>query len=188
MKIDTPVLIEAVLFAADEPVPLNALAEGLELGELEVSAAIATLEKTYKGRGIVLQRVAGGFMIRTRPECWFAVERVLSKRVPVALSKGALETLAVIAYHQPVTRQDIEAVRGVNPESSIETLLEKGLIKEAGRKKTLGRPKLYVTTDEFMKKASLNSLSDLPPIAPPRRGMSNTPKGQELPMDDDRRG
>ncbi len=183
MNIDLPALIEAVLFASDEPVPLSTLAEGLDLGELEVSSAIAVLEKQYKGRGIVLQRVANGFMLRTRPQCWAAVERVLSKKVPVALSKGALETLAVIAYRQPVTRQDIEAARGVNPESSIDTLLEKGLIREAGRKKSLGRPKLYATTDEFMKKASLNSLADLPPLTPPHRGPSKAPRGQELPMD-----
>ena len=87
---------------------------------------------------------------------------MFTRKIPVALSKGALETLAVVAYCQPVTRRDIQSIRDVNPDASLETLLEKGLIKEVGRKKTIGRPKLYGTTDEFLKKASLNSLSDLP--------------------------
>lgn len=103
-------------------------------------------------------------MILTRPECSSFIERALSRKIAMSLSKGTLETLAVIAYRQPVTRQDIEAARGVNPEASLETLLEKGLIQEAGRKKTLGRPKLYKTTDDFLKKAGLNSLEDLPPL------------------------
>ena len=100
----------------------------------------------------------------TRAEYSEAIQKALSKRLSMSLSKGALETLAVIAYNQPVTRQEIESIRGVNPEASIETLMEKGLVREVGRKKTLGRPKLYGTTDEFLSKALLNSLDDLPPL------------------------
>ncbi len=182
MNIPIPALIEALLFASDEPLTLETLARVLDLGELEVLSGITALTRQYKERGIMLERVAGGFLIRTRPECSAIVQDALSKRGPSELSKGATETLAVIAYNQPVTRQDIEAVRGVNPESSIETLLEKGLIKEAGRKKSLGRPKLYATTREFLKKASLNSLEDLPPLTSNGKSSKEQPGKQELPL------
>ena len=159
-----PALLEAVLFAADEPVPVGKLAEALGVGEQEVLRAASELEKSCAERGITLERVAGGLMFATKPEYASVIEKVLSRKIPVSLSKGTLETLAIIAYRQPVTRQDIETARGVNPEASIETLLEKGLIREAGRKRSLGRPKLYETTEEFLIKAGLNSIKDLPPI------------------------
>lgn len=158
-------LIEAILFASDEPVPLAKLAEVLGVSEDEVLSAVSSLERECAGRGVALERVSGGFMFVTRPEYAGIIEKALSRKVPLSLSKGTMETLAVIAYKQPATRQDIEMARGVNPEASIETLLEKGLIREAGRKKTLGRPKLYVTTGEFLKKAGLDSLEDLPPLS-----------------------
>ena len=159
-----PALLEAILFAADEPVPVTRLAEALGVSEREVLKACDDLERSCSGRGVTLRRVAGSLMFATKPEYASLIEKVLSRKIPLSLSKGTLETLAIIAYKQPVTRQDIEAARGVNPEASIETLLEKGLIREAGRKKTLGRPKLYVTTDEFLAKTGLDSLKDLPPI------------------------
>lgn len=159
-----PVLLEAILFAADEPVPVARLAEALGTTPLEVLAAASELDKLYEGRGIMLERVAGGLILVTRPQYSEFIQSALSRKIAMSLSRGTMETLAVIAYRQPVTRQDIEAARGRNPEASLETLLEKGLIEEAGRKKTLGRPKLYRTTDEFLKKAGLNSLDDLPPL------------------------
>jgi segregation and condensation protein B len=162
--VNTAHLLEAILFSADEPVPVPRLAEALEVSEAEIQSAALALDALYKERGIMLERVAGGLMIVTRPEYADYIEKALSRKIAMSLSKGTMETLAVVAYRQPVTRQDIEAVRGVNPEASIETLLEKGLIQEAGRKKTLGRPKLYTTTDEFLKKAGLNSLDELPPL------------------------
>ncbi|HHY76436.1 MAG TPA: SMC-Scp complex subunit ScpB [Firmicutes bacterium] len=160
--VDIPALLEAILFSADEPVPVSRLAEAMGVTEREVLDAAHTLERLYENRGIMVERLAGGLIILTRPEYAEFIERALSRKVTMSLSKGTLETLAIIAYRQPVTRQDIEAARGVNPEASLETLLEKGLIEEAGRKKTLGRPKLYKTTDEFLKKAGLNSIEDLP--------------------------
>ncbi|MGE5580345.1 MAG: SMC-Scp complex subunit ScpB [Bacillota bacterium] len=162
-----PLLIEAILFSSDEPVSLSRLTEALETSESEILSAVASLERTYSDRGVALKRVSGGFMFVTRPEFADLIEKTLSKKVPLSLSKGTMETLAIVAYKQPVTRQDIESVRGVNPEASIETLLEKGLIREVGRKKTLGRPKLYGTTDEFLRKAGLNALTDLPPLDGP---------------------
>lgn len=161
-------LLEAILFASDEPVPLARLVEVLGgilgVGQADILSAAASLERQCADRGVMLERVAGGFALVTKPEHYEVIEKVLSRKVPLSLSKGTLETLAVVAYRQPATRQDIESARGVNPEASIETLLEKGLVREAGRKKTLGRPKLYVTTDEFLRKAGLHSLDDLPPL------------------------
>lgn len=159
-----PALLEAILFSADEPVSVARLAEAAGATPLEVVDAASTLDKLYEGRGIMLERVAGGLILVTRPEYSAFIQNALSRKIALSLSRGTLETLAVIAYRQPVTRQDIETARGKNPEASLETLLEKGLIEEAGRKKTLGRPKLYRTTDEFLKKAGLNSLDDLPPL------------------------
>ncbi len=162
MKLDA--LIEAILFCSDEPVPVAKLSDAFQVSTEAVEEAVTMLDKLYTGRGIYVQRVAGGLRIATRPEFGQFIKEAFSRKIPIPLSKGALETLAIIAYCQPVTRQDIQAVRGVNPEASLDTLLEKGLIRETGRKKTLGRPKLYGTTDEFLKKASLNSISDLPPL------------------------
>ncbi len=157
-------LLEAILFSSDEPVPLTKLVVALEITEERIMEAVSSLERDYADRGVTLKRVSGGFMFVTRPEYSAQIEKALSKKVPMSLSKGTMETLAIVAYKQPVTRQDIEASRGVNPEASIETLLEKGLIREVGRKKTLGRPKLYGTTDEFLRKSGLNSISDLPQL------------------------
>jgi segregation and condensation protein B len=165
--------IEAVLFASDEPISISKLALGLNTEEKNIELAVSCLEKDYENRAFQIQRVSGKLLLMTRPEYSHVISQVLSKRVTPSLSKGATETLAIIAYHQPVTRQDIETARGVNPEASIETLLEKGLIREAGRKKTLGRPKLYATTDEFLRKACLNSLQDLPPLSTEGNGDEN---------------
>jgi len=163
LKLDA--LIEAILFCSSEPVPASKLAQALDVSPEQVDGAISILDKLYSNRGIFIQRVAGGLRIATRPEYGQAIEQAFTKKIPVALSKGALETLAIVAYCQPVTRRDIQSIRGVNPEASLDTLIEKGLVREVGRKKAVGRPKLYGTTDEFLKKASLGSLSDLPPIS-----------------------
>lgn len=162
MKLDN--LIEAILFCSDEPVPHSKLARALEVSASQLDEAISSLDLLYAGRGIFIQRVAGGLRLATRPEYGKAIEQAFTNKIPVALSKGALETLAVVAYCQPVTRRDIQSIRGVNPEASLDTLMEKGLVKEVGRRRSLGRPILYGTGPEFLKKASLNSLSDLPPV------------------------
>lgn len=155
-------ILEALLFAADEPISSEKLSESLNVKRSDIEQGIGILEREYQGRSISVKRVDGGFIMVTRPEYKDVLREVLSKRAPSALSRGALETLAVVAYRQPVTKQDIEAIRGVSPDASLETLLERGLVREAGRKKTLGRPKLYATTSLFLQRASLNSLDDLP--------------------------
>jgi len=164
--VELDILVEAILFSSDEPVTPEQLSAGLGVSLGEVEHAVSILDTIYSARGIYIQRVAGGLRIATRPEVGKIISRAFERRIQVPLSRGALETLAVIAYCQPVTRQDIQAIRGVNPEASIDTLMEKGLIEEVGRKKTLGRPKLYGTTDEFLKKTSLDSIDDLPSLKP----------------------
>lgn len=161
MKLDA--LVEAILFCSNEPVPVGKLSDALQVSIEAVEEAVVTLDKLYSGREYTSRGLQVAFALQ--PNLNLArLSKKLSRKIPVPLSKGALETLAIIAYCQPVTRQDIQSIRGVNPEASLDTLLEKGLIRETGRKKTLGRPKLYGTTDEFLKKASLNSISDLPPL------------------------
>ena len=163
MKLDN--LIEAILFCSDEPVPCSKLIQALEISESQLDEAIASLDRQYAERGIFIQKIAGGLRLATKPEYGKVIEEAFTNKIPVLLSKGALETLAVVAYCQPVTRRDIQSIRGVNPEASLDTLMEKGLVKEVGRKKSLGRPKLYGTGPEFLKKTSLDSLSDLPPVS-----------------------
>ncbi len=160
-------IVEAIVFAAHEPVSVSRLSSGLGVKEQDILDALEALDRMHAERGVHIQRVAGGLVMRSKPEYARFITDVLSRKVWASLSKGALETLAVIAYRQPVTRQDIAQVRGVNPESSLETLLEKGLVREAGRKRTLGRPKLYATTTEFLKRAGLESLKQLPPLEKP---------------------
>lgn len=158
--------IEAVLFASSEPVSARRLAQALAVPEDVVVQAIQELQVRYEaGSGVVLKQVAGGYQLFTKPEYAPVVSRVISGK-RLTLSRGALETLAVIAYNQPITRSEIETLRGVNCQASLEVLLEKGLIEEVGRKKSLGRPILYGTTDEFLKVLGLSSLKDLPPLEP----------------------
>ena len=103
-------LLEAILFSSDEPVSLSKLVESLEVTEAEVLSAVASLEREYANRGVALKRVSGGFMFVTRPEYAAQIEKTLSKKVPLSLSKGTMETLAIVAYRQPVTRQDRKSV------------------------------------------------------------------------------
>ncbi len=169
-------LVEAILFCTDEPVLISKLMQVLDVTREQISEAIYLLDKFYEERGIYIQRVAGGLCLATKPEYGKVIERAFAKKIPVTLSKGAIETLAIIAYCQPVTRRDIQSIRNVNPEASLNTLIEKGLVQELGRKDSLGRPILYGTTAEFLKKTSLNSLSDLPQI----KSLPLKPKQAEL--------
>ena len=157
-------VIECMLFVANEPVSAKSLAETLDIDESRVDEAIASLQEDLNcGHGLQLVKVAGGFQLCTRPEysdyCAMVVAGSKKK-----LSKAALETLAVIAYRQPATMPEIEAVRGVEVDGVVKTLLDRGLIKEAGRKKTPGRPILYATTPEFLEYFGLADISELPDI------------------------
>ena len=135
-------IIEAILFVSGEPVQLGAVARALEVTELEVSAAADELasDYDYNRRGICLKRFGSHIQLSTRPDYAPQIEKLLQPIQKQSLSQAALETLAVVAYKQPVTRLDIEAVRGVKCDYSVQSLMNKGLIEEVGRKETLGRP------------------------------------------------
>ena len=153
-----------MLFVAGAPVTPARLAEAAGCDEAAVIDALAELERRLVGRGVRVQRHGDLVQLVTAPEAADAVERLLGLDVSVRLSNAALETLAVIAYRQPVTRAQIEHVRGVSADRAIATLLAHGLIEEVGRLETPGRPAVFGTTVEFLEQFGLASLADLPPL------------------------
>ena len=156
--------VEALLFVAPEPTRVGDLARALEVPVQEVEAAIERLAAMRQGGGIVIQRQGERVQLATAPDLAQDVERFLGLDLTSRLSSAALETLAIIAYKQPVTRAQIEAIRGVNCDSVLRALLNKGLIEEVGRLDTVGRPILYGTTLAFLQYFGLSSLSELPPL------------------------
>ncbi|MDR5694851.1 MAG: SMC-Scp complex subunit ScpB [Armatimonadota bacterium] len=156
--------VEALLFVSNDPVTTAQLAKVLEIEEDLVEELLAELQEEYSDRGIQLKAVAGGYQMCTRPEYSEVVKRLLHLDTREPLSQAALETLAIIAYRQPITRAEIEAIRGVRSDHVLEKLLETQLIKVAGRKEAPGRPLLYVTTERFLRYFGLRDLSDLPPL------------------------
>jgi segregation and condensation protein B len=158
--------VEALLYASGEPLSVKDLKKALpEAGDL-IRPAIEQLKELYaqEGRGLQLVEVAGGFQITTRPEFHEVVSRLLSSPKPARLSLQALETLAVIAYRQPITVPELLDLRGVRSASVVRTLLEKKLVRIVGRKPVVGRPLLYGTTREFMLRFGLKDLRDLPQL------------------------
>jgi segregation and condensation protein B len=163
---DIPLLsraLECVLFVATEPVPVKTLIEVFRVEESRLQQAIEALEDRLATSGLQLVQVAGGYQLCTRPEFADAVARYLQPQ-PSKLSRAALETVAIIAYRQPITLPEIEAIRGVQSDGVIRTLLQRGLIQELGRKPTAGRPVLYGTTPQFLHYFGLNSLDELPEL------------------------
>ena len=159
--------IEAVLMASPEPVEASTLAQLLEVSRTRVDAACDALSAEYAAsrRGFVLARVAGGYRYQTHPELSEFVERFVLEGQQARLSGAALETLAIVAYKQPVSRAQLAAIRGVNVESVVSTLLERGYIEEVGRDPGPGNAVLYGTTRAFLEHLGLHSLADLPPLA-----------------------
>jgi segregation and condensation protein B len=159
-------LVESLLFVADGPVPVARIAEALEVSVRDAEAALKTLEAGYVSgrRGLSLQRFRDKVQLTTAPAAADRVQRFLGLAATAPLSRAALETLAIVAYQQPVTRPQIEAVRGVNSDSVLKNLLGKGLIEEVGRTDGPGRPVLYATTPEFLQYFGLSALADLPPL------------------------
>ncbi len=157
-------LLESLLFVAEGPVTTGALARALELQEEQVEPLLGELSRDYAGRGIRLQRIRDKVQIVSAPESAEAVQRFLGIDGSGRLSAAALETLAIVAYRQPVTRPAIEAVRGVNCEGVIHSLLARGLVQEVGRMETAGRPILYATTFEFLQNFGLRGVEELPPL------------------------
>jgi len=159
--------LEAILLVADEPVPDNLLAQVLERPTEEVTALLRELADSYTAeqRGFDLREVAGGWRLYTRAECAAVVERFVSDGQEVRLTQAALETLAVVAYRQPVSRARVSAVRGVNCDGVIRTLVLRGLIEEAGNDADTGAI-LFRTTTYFLERLGLARLSDLPDLGP----------------------
>jgi segregation and condensation protein B len=160
-------ILEALIFASPDPLTLKEMAQLLvaEASKAEVEQALTLLRHDYEGRGgLQLVEVAGGHQIVTRPDLHEYVRRLFHERTSQKLSVPALETLAVIAYRQPVTAPEIAEIRGVNTSGVLNTLIGRKLVKVVGRKPVVGRPFMYGTTRDFLDKFGLNDLSDLPKV------------------------
>jgi segregation and condensation protein B len=160
-------ILEALIYVSDEPVKeeeILALFPPDQASEVRRALAELALEYSAVPRGLRIVQVAGGYRMQTRPEHDGWIRSLYRLRNRVRLSRAALETLAIIAYRQPVTTPEVQAIRGINPMGVIQTLLERRLIRTLGRKKVVGKPILYGTTDEFLVHFGLNSLSDLPSL------------------------
>lgn len=159
-------VLEALLFVSDEPVSAAELAKIIEAQPSEVDSALAYMASRLadEERGIQLREVAGGWRLYSHPAYHEVIERYVASWDTRSLSQAALETLAVIAYHQPVTRSDINAIRGVSSEGVVSSLVDKGLVRESGRASTPGNAILYGTSRTFLERFGLKSLKDLPPL------------------------
>jgi segregation and condensation protein B len=158
----------AVLFAGGAPLEVEAVARILEIPRGDVEELLAFL-RDHPPLGLMVQRSGDLLELVSDPDSAGYVERLLGLNRPVRLSRAALESLSIVAYRQPVTRGDVEAVRGVNSDSAITTILNRGLIAEVGRRETIGRPALYATTSEFLQLLGISSLDELPPVDPPSK-------------------
>jgi segregation and condensation protein B len=162
--------IEAILLSVDRPIPVAKIAEpiapvlGLEVGQGQVEAAIAALNEAYdtQGRAFRIEPVSGGYRLMTRPEHAPVIAAMHRARATTRLSRPALETLSIIAYRQPVTRAELESIRGVACGEVLRSLLDRKMIKIAGRAEELGRPMLYGTTPQFLDAFGLANIKDLP--------------------------
>jgi segregation and condensation protein B len=166
MSAELKSIVEALIFASPEPVTIKTLTKLLDTEPKEdIAAAIEALRSDYeRSAGLTLVEVAGGYQIVTRAELDEWVRRLFHERTTQKLSVASLETLAVIAYKQPVTAPEVSEIRGVNTSGVLGTLVERHLVKVVGRKAVVGRPFLYGTTREFLDRFGLNDLSDLPKV------------------------
>lgn len=166
-KTELKQIIEALIFVSDKPLGLLEIREVVKgVTEEQFRQAINELNQEYESthRSFIIQEVAGGFRMATRPELAPWLKSFYKSKVTDRLTRPSLETLAIVAYKQPVTKPEIEAIRGVNTDGVIATLLERGLIKIAGRKDSPGRPLLYATTDDFLAHFGLGGISDMPKL------------------------
>ncbi len=157
-------VVETLLFITDQPLPVERISQICNLKENKIQKALDMLEEDYKARTFQIMNIAGGYQMATRQEYSLWIRRLYNNRMTVRLSAAALETLSIIAYRQPITRAEVEAIRGVEVIGPLETLLERCLITTVGRKESVGRPLLYGTTKEFLRQFGLNSLDNLPDI------------------------
>jgi segregation and condensation protein B len=173
--------LEALLFVSDEPLPTSVIAQALEIDRTAAEALCERLTDDLEERraGIVLRNVAGGWRLFTHPDTAPEVERFVISSRQARLTKAALETLAIVAYKQPVTRHQISSIRGVNSDGVLRALQDKGLVEEAGREETPGRPALFATTPAFLERLGLPSLAALPSLVPLLGG--DDPDDEEAP-------
>jgi segregation and condensation protein B len=158
--------VEALLFASGDPVDLRRLAEALDADPNDVEAALRELAAERIGRGVELVEVAGGWQLRTAPR-WAAQIARFRAEAPIRPTRAAMEVLAAVAWRQPVTRADIDALRGVDSQGPLRWLLDRDLVRVAGRRQEPGRPLEYGTTDSFLALLGLDSVEDLPAPEPP---------------------
>lgn len=157
-------IVESLLFVADAPVPVSQLAGAVECDVGDIEAALESLAEYYTERGLRLQHKGKLVQLVSAPQAAPYIERFLGLSLSGKLSAAALETLSIIAYKQPITRPQIEAIRGVSSDGVLRTLISKGLIEEVGRLETVGHPILFGTTFEFLQYFGLNSLAELPSL------------------------
>ena len=160
--------IEALLFVSDEPITSSLLAQALDMDRRSAEQLCGRLanELEDRGSGLVLRNIAGGWRLYTHPDTAPVVEQFVLSSRQARLTRAALETLSIVAYKQPVTRHQVSAIRGVNSDGVLRALTDRGLIEEAGREETPGRPVLYGTTPGFLERLGLPSLASLPSLAP----------------------
>lgn len=163
----SPALLEAILFASGEPIRLEDVAGAFGMSAQDAAVVLDDLRRSYdeRGAGLEIRQAAGGYRLYTRPDLAEGVALFATRARVGRLSRPALETLAIVAYRQPVTRGEIARVRGVNVDSVLRTLQERGLVDEVGRDSGPGAPPLYGTTPLFLEKIGLASVADLPPLA-----------------------
>ena len=157
-------IVEAMLFAAGDPVPMETLLEVLETDKKTLSIIIEHMidEFTKQKRGIQIREINGGYQLCSNPEYFQFVKKLFEPRQKQGLSQAALETLAIVAYNQPVTKLGVERIRGVNSDSAINSLVERNLVIDSGRMDAPGKPILYETTEEFLRCFGYKSIADLP--------------------------
>lgn len=159
-------ILEALLFISGEPLTVETLKNILEIDKMEIGRLMGELIKEYqlKNGGVFISEIAGGYRMVTNPGCGAWVKKFLSTALPTRLSQQSLETLSIVAYKQPIIKAEIEAIRGVNSDGPLRTLLERRLIKILGRKEAPGRPLMYGTTKEFLQYFGLKDLAELPTL------------------------
>jgi segregation and condensation protein B len=166
LKIRLRSIVEALLFISDQPLTIERLSDVTEVAPEEVKQVLEELANEYKrgDRGFQIREVAGGYRMFSHPAYARYIEKLILSYDHRRLSQAALETLSIVAYKQPVTKADIAAVRGVNSEGVVNTLVNRGLVKEAGKQDAPGLPILYATTDRFLESFGLRSVSELPSL------------------------
>jgi segregation and condensation protein B len=160
--------LEALFFVSDEPLTASVLGQALDMDRARADRLCEELSRELedRGSGLVLRNVAGGWRLFTHPDAATIVEQFVMSSRQARLTKASLETLAIVAYKQPVTRHQVSGIRGVNSDGVLRALQDRGLVNEVGREETPGRPLLYGTTPEFLERLGLSSLASLPSLAP----------------------